>query len=601
MLGLSAGIVAIYAVFFSIFWGNSGPRDGDQFLVFHTLQYWNAALFGLAKQWTPLMCAGLSMAGEPQIPFMSLSMVLSYASNPLIGVRLATIAYLVFGFTGAYLYAGLWLATRTEKILAACLFVGNGFFFCRIAFGHFDFIPFLTLPLILWTLHRSVSIGRWADRIVSTLLLGAGVALIIDGSPVVVVHLLFWIGVYAVVLAVNERSAIPLWMLGFACVLATLLDAGYLWPMIRAQATFPRRTVDAFTSALSLIWFAVLPLRGKVLPANGNGHELTVFIGPVLACCLWRSRHWLARDFPTSLGRPLLVVCALSILLGMGSLAPLHVPTWLSLFDMLRTLPGFRSIGVTGRYWGFLALPLSLLSAAALVRCASELPAGSRRHLLLGSVVLIQLGFQAESLATPWRGSPSFKPVSPAGYFSQPAEEVGYVEVADPHLQGELLSPTRGVSNCYDMDDFTHAVVLPGAALVASVREGSHAPAWSAHANFINWSHIRVQMDCGTNGRTSCGTSGDKPTQLVLQQAYHPLWHTNACRTLAGPGGNLTLECHPDELTRSPIELEFFDPVSARAAQTSVVTWAIWGLSVLCAGGCRIAGRRRWPEPLASR
>ena len=62
-------------------------------------------------------------------------------------------------------------------------------------------------------------------------------------------------------------------------------DAGYLWPMLQSQAAFPRLTADRFTSALSLLWFALLPLRGKLLPANGNGHELSVFIGPVVAAC----------------------------------------------------------------------------------------------------------------------------------------------------------------------------------------------------------------------------------------------------------------------------------------------------------------------------
>jgi len=67
--------------------------------------------------------------------------------------------------------------------------------------------------------------------------------------------------------------------------LAVFLDAGYLWPMLQSQALFPRLTADRFTSALSLVWFAILPLRGKVLPANGNGHELSVYIGPVLVYC----------------------------------------------------------------------------------------------------------------------------------------------------------------------------------------------------------------------------------------------------------------------------------------------------------------------------
>src|SRR5258708_12667487 len=82
LMVLSMAIIMIYGVFFITFLGQTGPRDADQFLVFHSLQYWNATMFGLAKQWTPLMCAGLSMAGEPQIPFMSLSMCLTYLLGP---------------------------------------------------------------------------------------------------------------------------------------------------------------------------------------------------------------------------------------------------------------------------------------------------------------------------------------------------------------------------------------------------------------------------------------------------------------------------------------------------------------------------------------
>ncbi|MDB6157660.1 MAG: hypothetical protein JWO04_1366, partial [Gammaproteobacteria bacterium] len=91
------------------------------YLVFHTLQYWNAGLFGLAKQWTPLMCSGLSMAGEPQIPFMSLAMLLGYALGPLSGVKLSLVIYLTLGWIGASLYAGLWLPLKLQRALAAAL------------------------------------------------------------------------------------------------------------------------------------------------------------------------------------------------------------------------------------------------------------------------------------------------------------------------------------------------------------------------------------------------------------------------------------------------------------------------------------------------
>jgi len=71
-------------------------------------------------------------------------------------------------------------------------------------------------------------------------------------------------------------------------------------------------------------------------------------------------------------------------------------------FDWLRPLPGFRSMGVTGRFWGFLALPLSLLAAAALWRYLHAEPRSRNRTLLLGGALLTQLLFQGESLVSAW-------------------------------------------------------------------------------------------------------------------------------------------------------------------------------------------------------
>jgi hypothetical protein len=128
---LMAGILVEYLLFFVLFWDRAGPGDADQYLVFHSLQYWNAQLFGLAKQWTPLLCSGLSLAGEPQVPFLSLGMTLSYLLGPLWGVKFSLVLYCVGGWVGAYLYAGLWLSVPLQRRLAAALFVGNGSFGAR--------------------------------------------------------------------------------------------------------------------------------------------------------------------------------------------------------------------------------------------------------------------------------------------------------------------------------------------------------------------------------------------------------------------------------------------------------------------------------------
>jgi hypothetical protein len=582
---LILGIVIAYVLFFALFWRQVGPDDSDQFLVFHTLQYWNSELFGLAKQWTPILCSGLSMAGEPQIPFMSLGMVLSYLAGPLSGVKFELAVYLLLGWIGAFLYAGLWLRLRPQRTLAAALFIGNGFFFCRLGLGHFDFAPFLILPLMLWTLHQIVlwsseppSLPRQVRFLLAALLMGALIALAIDGSPVTLIHLMLWVGIYAVALSVSTRNPAPAALLACALIVAALLDAGYLWPMLEAQASFPRRSEDSFTSVLSLLWFALLPMRGKVLPANGNGHELSVFVGPLLAWCLWRNRRWIGSSLPATMRTPLIVVSLVSIVLGMGSLKGLHVPPWLSLFDSLRPLPGFRSINVTGRYWGFLALPLSLWGAAALWKTAAETGAGWRLHLLLGLVFVFQLGFQSETLAAHWIHSATYREVASHDYFESGPEVIDYVAIAGARLQGAVVSPARGVCDCYDMDDFVRAETGPGSDLIMGVmRDGKSANRLPAlRAVFSSWSQIELHADCESAGALTCDFPPAARIQIILKQAYHTNWRADGCLTQVAPHGNLTLDCPAARLLASPIELVFHDATSDWAARISLLMWKTW-------------------------
>lgn len=582
---MSVGILTVYATNFILYFGRLGPRDGDQFLVFHSLQYWNASLFGIAKQWTPVMCAGLSMAGEPQIPFMSLSMALSYALGPLWGVRLATAIYLVLGWIGAYLYAGLWLKISGQRTLAAALFIGNGFFICRLGFGHFDLIPFLMLPIMLWGLHVGTAsagsnswstinrVGLWA------MLMGAALSLTIDGSPVAIIHLLFWIGLYALILAITVRSVMPVIIFGAALCVAAVLDAGYLWPMLQAQRAYPRLTPDRFTSVLSFLWFAILPVRGKVLPANGNGHELSVFIGPVITFLLWRYRHSILQSLPAAMRRPLMIVSIASLVLGMGSLKTLHVPIWLSPFDALRTLPGFRSIGITGRYWGFLALPLSLLGAAALWKFAAETAPGWRLHTWLGVAVALQLGFQTETLTAHWQHSPYYRSSVTPQDFQRGPETIEYVATGGNQLQGEVIAPTRGVSDCYDMDDFNRPDVGFGTALIKEVTQDGKrlATPTTLRAQFPTWNHIRLEVACTPGGNSNpCEGEQVSRIQFSLRQAYHPLWNAPGCTTYAGANRNLILDCLAARLSKGPIDLSFDDTLSDVAASVSIRAWTSW-------------------------
>jgi hypothetical protein len=96
---------------------------------------------------------------------------------------------------------------------------------------------------------------------------------------------------------------------------------------------------------------------------------------------------------------------------------------------------------VTGRYWGFLVLPLSLLAGAALWRFISCEQQTLRRSILLASAFVIQLTFQSESLMSGWRLSRPYTQPSLDGLFNGKLERIRALKnpdtAADPHQQGE--------------------------------------------------------------------------------------------------------------------------------------------------------------------
>jgi hypothetical protein len=592
-------IPATYGVALVTFARRVGTSDYDQFLVFHELQYWNANLFGLAKQWTPVMCSGLSLAGEPQVPFASLSMLLGYALGPLPGIVIGNVVFLTVGWVGAYLYSGLWFSDKTQRALAGSLFIGNGFFICRLAHGHLDFLPFLALPLALWTIHRA-----WGS-ILAAVLLGVLFTLVIDGSPVAIIHWLFWVGLYSGTLSLLRRSPLPLLTFVAACCVTCVLDAGYLWPMVRAQAQFPRLTNDTFTGPWSLLWFILIPMRGKVLPANGTGIELSVFIGPVLAYLIWRYRRGLVAQLPRELLLPLLVVSLVSVWLGMGSLRVAGLPLWMSPFDWLRPLPGFRSIGVTGRYWGFLALPLSLLAAAALWRYATQEVASRGHAMLIAAAFLIQMGFEGESLVAAWMPSRVSEEVALDGLFNGKLERVTATlnpsSDSDPHQQGEYISPVRAVVNCYDMDAFARADVRPGTDLIKSVSLDGGQRAPRLDAGFASWNRIRLETrSVVPTAYFAGGVPRGAMVRIVLNQAYHTGWSSRSCAVERGERDNLVARCPMEALENGPVDLFFFDSLSALGTRASLDSALLLGVVLGLMALVRLPRRRAVAAPEAS-
>lgn len=624
-LCLAAFLISIplaYALIFALSWNRVGLKDHDQFLVFHELQYWNADLFAWEKEWTPLLGGGLSLAADPQVPFLSLTMALGHLLGPFAGLRAGTVLYFAAGWIGAYLYAGLMVRKRLIRSLAASLFIGNGFFVCRLAYGHIDHIPFLTLPLVLWSLHKAAEGKSLRGRTLIALLLGGLVALAVDGSPVAIVHWLLWIGVYAAVLAGVARTPAPVLVLIGAAGTAALLDAGYLWPMLSAQSEFPRLRPLRFTNPAVLLWFMLVPARGKLIPAPANGHEFSVFIGPVIAWLIFRFRKEAARKIPRSVWTPCLITAAVSFVLGMGSLRPLGVPAWLSPFDLLSHLPGFRSLSVTGRFWGFLALPLSLLGAGALDLFSREAPPARLRVGCLAAFAF-QIGFQAVTVGELLLPSRRYNPV-PSEWRTQADQTSGLVRIEyvycgdEGFTQGAYLTPTRGVIDCYNHGDFIRPRMKAGRSLVRSMYlDGRKVGRGDAlDAGFVSWNEICLRAYVGRLCEAAFNApdrrsglpaapkeKGASEVGITLNQAYHRYWSPSAGKVVRTGTGNLGLVCRGDDLESGShgrgVYLRFHDPWSARGARLSTISWPIWALCTLLLA--RRRGRVQFGKLLSSR
>jgi hypothetical protein len=267
----------------------------------------------------------------------------------------------------------------------------------------------------------------------------------------------------------------------------------------------------------------------------------------------------------------------------MGSLKSLHVPTWLSPFDLLRPLPGFRSLNVTGRYWGFLALPLSLLSAAALSRIVNEAWGEKRWRFWIGFAVVLQLGFQTQTLLSKWAPSPSYEHRDFEHAFKDGPQPIEYV-TAHPKRQGELITPTRGVVDCYNEDDFIKADIDTGTQLVRQqIRDGAMIPVQpSTHAGFVTWSHIRLSLDDSSPALAASQLNGDTHLQLILNQAFHPLWQADGCKVDRSAGNNLSVDCSLARWRSGAVDVQFNDALSTQAAGLSIAAWRLWLASSAC-------------------
>jgi len=563
---LAAAVPLVYLTVFGAFLFRSGDTDWDQILSFHELSSWNERLSGLPKQWNPLMRGGMSLAGDPQVPVFSLSMLLARVMHPAAAIKIACLAFLAAGALGAWLLARDLNLDRRAALLAASLFTGNGYILSRFSHGHVVFLGTLGLPLWIWAARRAVrgptEPAAAANRRLLAFVLAGGAFFVLstDGAPIATLLLLVWVGLDGAVLSWQRRSARPLVFFIGSVLFAAALDAIYYFPLASNALVFPRLRPPVFIDPLIFAWFFLLPFRGKVIPAPANGHEFSLYTGPILAYLLVRYRGPIVRAFPDEDRRRMLLVSAATFVLGLGAWKA--VAPWLppGPFDLLHRLPGFGAIGIPSRFWGYLALPLALACAVAIARLQSETTSEHPHRGLWTAIFVSVLGFQLLSIVPPFvgeRGSLVLeeKPL--------PEAVTAIRNVHGPRVsQAEELSPTTGLIEAYDAHEYVQGEIREGSELVLSAVT-PRKESVPVEANWDGWSRIRLVFPSGApNG-----------TQVLLNQNAHPRWGFSGGLATRALSGNLAATLTRDAVPGARLELSFHDPSSVLGAKVSL--WSL--------------------------
>lgn len=580
---LTLAIPLVYLLVFGAFLFREGDSDWDQMLSFHELSLWNSKLYGYAKQWNPLMRGGMSLAGDPQIPILSPSMILAREIDPAAALKISAILFLLAGGAGTWLFArDLGLDPHTAA-LAASLFAGNGYIVSHLAKGHTVFLGTLGLPLWLWALRRALPVPGEprlrAMRRLACLALAGGVFFLLstDGAPITTLLLLVWVGLHASLLAWDRRCLRPLLLFGASVGIAAALDAVYYFPLAANALIFPRARPPVLIDPLLFPWFLILPLRGRQLPAPANGHEFSVYVGPVLAYLLFRYRGSLMRAWAPDERRRLIVVSAAVLALGLGSWRALGSWAPPGPFDLLHRLPGFVAIGIPARFWGYLALPLALLSAVAIRRLEAETSPERPRRWLWTGIFVFSIGFQAVSLALPFLSSLG-RAVIPE---TAPPRTIHAIRNLGGAVRSQAreLQPTTDLMEAYNLHDFVQGVIEPGDRLVLQACEGSSP--LPVLASWNGWNEIRLSLPSG-------GSAG---ARVIFNENFHPRWSCDVGIVTRNRSGNLCLRLREPAPAGTTLTVRFRDPYSILGSRVSVLSGVVFLGVVLLLTGLRLAER----------
>ena len=150
-------------IFQSLLPNNSSFLGHDYSLVLPNFLFgkiWFDKNFLSIPWFSPSFCCGVPYFADPQIGYYSFQQLLFIFFSPLVALKISFFIFSLTAFIGTFL-----LANKSFKLniyislIAATLFLYNGFFNYRAIIGHFSFLSYVFIPIYCFTVIYSFEVN----------------------------------------------------------------------------------------------------------------------------------------------------------------------------------------------------------------------------------------------------------------------------------------------------------------------------------------------------------------------------------------------------------------------------------------------------------
>ncbi len=359
---------------------------------------------------TPSFFGGQALFADPQSAFYSIPQFLTFLVDPLRAVYWAFLLFAGLGFWGMYLYSRHCLSLgRHAALIAATVFMFNGFYSHRMIIGHYGYQAFMLVPLIAYLLLKQPSVAPLSIRSLTPSAL-AGVLIAYwfhSGLTTLMIPAALAVIALACIAAIKTGNSITRVLLArglVSALVAIALSASklnanlnvmsnfgrdyYLLPGIDNPVDVLRFVFQAFVYSNEHVYESVTPLWKNIQWA-AMPHELAYGVTPIpfslalLGLGVYLLRRQRQVDKPQHSRFQILPALMLSLILFMPIAMLFYSPEWNA---FLKSIPIIGSTTSPFR-WLILFLP----AIAATTGIASQNPGSLKIPFLLLALIGIPL------------------------------------------------------------------------------------------------------------------------------------------------------------------------------------------------------------------